>query len=326
MSLDELFAGLDRLQAGVQQYSIGQGMRQAQDHIDQLNASSMDELDKRAAAQQISQQMASNLLGLGAPVSQVQAAASTLAPAPIKDAQDAYLQGVLKKSDQLKAIGVQGQSFEQAPLDKRQSQQLASQDKLNLRDNTTKMLVAQMEMAAKKNGSLKPLEMGELDKIQGWDEEHLTAKDLLAQVKTNSDLVGPGAKLNITRQFQPEKATFDQGVSQWFNAYRKRITGAGASEGELKMLEASIPSISDRPPVFEAKMNKVLQLGDTVKNRYLSNLSRAGRDVSGFLPGAGSSGAAPVASSTPQPVQRRLKDGTTGMFVQRADGQWERVK
>ncbi len=115
MSNQELFQALQIFQRGVQDYGIQKGVNQAADQMQQINNSQLDELEKRQQLGQLSNKLALHLTGLGANASQVQAAFQAIAPALIKDAQDAYLQGALSKSDPLKAIGTEVQTFENKP-------------------------------------------------------------------------------------------------------------------------------------------------------------------------------------------------------------------
>jgi len=57
------------------------------------------------------------------------------------------------------------------------------------------------------------------------------------------------------REFVQAKAAFVQRNDQFFNAYRKEITGAAASEQELKRLEQAIPShTNDSFSTFQSKL------------------------------------------------------------------------
>ena len=51
-------------------------------------------------------------------------------------------------------------------------------------------------------------------------------------------------------------STWEQGNLQYFNQYRKEITGVAAGEKEIAWLESSIPSSKDIPSTYRAKMMK----------------------------------------------------------------------
>jgi hypothetical protein len=73
--------------------------------------------------------------------------------------------------------------------------------------------------------------------------------------------------------FAQRKAVWDQSVEQYFNQYRKLITGVAAGEKEIGFLERSIPSKNDAPNVFMAKVRLQRKLNDAIierSKRYLS--------------------------------------------------------
>ena len=72
--------------------------------------------------------------------------------------------------------------------------------------------------------------------------------------------------------FAQRKAVWDQSVEQYFNQYRKLITGVAAGEKEIGFLEKSIPSKNDAPNVFMAKVRLQKKLNDAIierSRRYL---------------------------------------------------------
>ena len=72
--------------------------------------------------------------------------------------------------------------------------------------------------------------------------------------------------------FAQRKAVWDQSVEQYFNQYRKLITGVAAGEKEIGFLERSIPSKNDAPNVFMAKVRLQRKLNDAIierSKRYL---------------------------------------------------------
>jgi hypothetical protein len=72
--------------------------------------------------------------------------------------------------------------------------------------------------------------------------------------------------------FAQRKAVWDQSVEQYFNQYRKLITGVAAGEKEIGFLERSIPSKNDAPNVFMAKVRLQGKLNDAIierSKRYL---------------------------------------------------------
>jgi len=72
--------------------------------------------------------------------------------------------------------------------------------------------------------------------------------------------------------FAQRKAVWDQSVEQYFNQYRKLITGVAAGEKEIGFLEKSIPSKGDAPNVFLSKVRLQQKLNNKIierSKRYL---------------------------------------------------------
>ncbi len=72
--------------------------------------------------------------------------------------------------------------------------------------------------------------------------------------------------------FAQRKAVWDQSVEQYFNQYRKLITGVAAGEKEIGFLERSIPSKGDAPNVFLSKVRLQQKLNNKIierSKRYL---------------------------------------------------------
>ena len=67
--------------------------------------------------------------------------------------------------------------------------------------------------------------------------------------------------------FGQRKARWEASVQQYFNNYRKEITGVAAGEKEIIMLEASIPNVKDSPAIFKAKIKLQRQLTDKIIQR-----------------------------------------------------------
>ena len=55
-------------------------------------------------------------------------------------------------------------------------------------------------------------------------------------------------------------STWEQGNLQYFNQYRKEITGVAAGEKEIAWLESSIPSSKDTPAAYRAKMKNQIRI------------------------------------------------------------------
>ena len=78
----------------------------------------------------------------------------------------------------------------------------------------------------------------------------------------NSDILKPEQKA-----FLANYAEWQQTNLQYFNQYRKEITGVAAGEKEMSWLQASIPSEKDTPTTYMAKLkNQMLIQEQVIKN------------------------------------------------------------
>jgi hypothetical protein len=67
--------------------------------------------------------------------------------------------------------------------------------------------------------------------------------------------------------FMIRRAEWEAAVQQYFNAYRKNITGVAAGEKEIKLLENSVPNVNDTPAVFKIKVKLQRSLNNAVIQR-----------------------------------------------------------
>ena len=92
---------------------------------------------------------------------------------------------------------------------------------------------------------------------------------LTYQGKTKAAIAEGLGKLGITsdaeiNNFIRRKAEWEAANRQYFNQYRKEITGVAAGEKEIAYLEASIPNVSDSPAVYKAKIKLQRELNQDI--------------------------------------------------------------
>ena len=86
-----------------------------------------------------------------------------------------------------------------------------------------------------------------------------------------------GLKINQDdRAYLNAYSVWDQGTLQYFNQYRKEITGVAAGEKEIGWLEASIPSRKDTPTTYRAKMKNQIRI-----QKQLLDQAKKFRDTGG---------------------------------------------
>ena len=87
---------------------------------------------------------------------------------------------------------------------------------------------------------------------------------VVAELVNKSGLFKNSEDMN---NFMVRRAEWEAAVQQYFNAYRKNITGVAAGEKEIKLLENSVPNVNDTPAVFKAKGKLQRALNNTVMRR-----------------------------------------------------------
>lgn len=95
---------------------------------------------------------------------------------------------------------------------------------------------------------------------------------LTIQGKTKAAIAEGLGKLGITsdeeiNKFIRRKSEWEAANRQYFNQYRKEITGVAAGEKEIAYLEASIPNINDSPAVYQAKIKLQRELNQDIIER-----------------------------------------------------------
>ena len=86
----------------VQSYAVQSAVTNASQRVQELQSAQLDEVDKRNQTQQLSQQLALQLTGLGADANQVQSAVAATAPKQLNTFGDMYAEGLNKNSEPLK--------------------------------------------------------------------------------------------------------------------------------------------------------------------------------------------------------------------------------
>lgn len=260
MSNQDLFTALNMFKQSVGELKIQRTIAGANEAVQQIRGSELDDAAKQTELRNVANSLTMQMAGLGAPATTIQQVAGAVAPGP---------------TAQENAV------FESGLIQQRQSAQNAFAASESAKDRALKM-----QLDAADQNKTKPLTEGQINKIHSFDEDHVKGSDILNRFKANPDLVNlsknqtPRLRALVNTEFGAFKAD----VGQWFDSYRQRVTGAGASEGEIKMLMQNRPNLeTDTADLFEKKVNESIRIGNLVKKRYLTNLKKGKRDVSGYL-------------------------------------------
>lgn len=315
---DDLFKALSMFQSGVKDLFAQRTIAGANDAVQQLRASEMDEQQKRAELQNISNQLVGQLSGLGVPATTIAQVAGTIGPKQYASPAAAAMEGVLSGDQKLvEAAGQADMAMQQGNLaQQRQQQQFMASENAKTRAH-------QRELAGMKTGKLQPLVDSQTTRLHAQEDTFAIGNDLMTKVKENPDLVGILAgRVPMRPQLEAEFGAFQSTLGRFFDKYRLATTGQGAGEGELKMLMTRVARETDSPETFVAKMNSYLEETNGSRKRYLGVLKKAKRDVENFSDDlTGGSSQAPAANI----VEKVLANGEK-VRVQRVGNKWVEVK
>jgi hypothetical protein len=286
----DLQTALGMFVQGTKDLALSNALNKANEQVQQIKMSGIKDTDQRMQLGQIAQGLVGQMAGLGANASQVEQARLAFTPKTYASADQAMLDARLNGDMGLAKAASEADEMSQASNIKLASarEKIAERSQSRLfqqQENMSDKKFAQQEalMKMKQEYMQKSLSDQEINKLQAIDQSTIALKDLIGQVKDNEGLVGPVASRIPGRDlFDSDFAVFKQGAEQMFNQYRKDITGAGASDKEQEMLRRAQPNIKDTPKVFQAKAKKLMEMGEQIKQKYLSNLQKSGREVSGF--------------------------------------------
>jgi len=121
--------------------------------------------------------------------------------------------------------------------------------------------------------------------IQDFDDSIATTKSLLGQLGNHSDWTGPVDGRIPDFAVTPEQVNFRAELGRMVDKYRKLITGAGASNQELKKLESRLPQPTDNYANFVAKAKGFVNEVEGARSRYLKNLGAQGKNTKAFESG-----------------------------------------
>lgn len=114
--------------------------------------------------------------------------------------------------------------------------------------------------------------------------------NLLDKLGQNSDWTGSLDARIPDMLVGDDQVAWRSAVGKYKDAYRKAITGAGASTGEIKILESRLPTATDTFANFVSKSKEALSEINRRKGVYATNLSKSGKDVSQYFDLEGSGG------------------------------------
>lgn len=148
MTMEDLATGLHMFNQGIQQYAVNTAIADSTKQIQDLNASTVDETQKRAQQMQIANQLAAKMAGYGATGAQLQAV-DRLTPQQFSTPED-YFKASLSASnpDQAKKLSDQAsafQQFQEAPASAKIQEQAKSQSSLERSKEKNQVYITKLE-------------------------------------------------------------------------------------------------------------------------------------------------------------------------------------
>ena len=119
----------------------------------------------------------------------------------------------------------------------------------------------------------------QVESVNEFDDSLNKMQDALSQLGNKTEWVG-SVDARIPDMFVGnDQVAFRSAVGRMEDAYRKLITGAGASNKELSRLASRLPSTTDTYKDFVSKAKNFVSEVQKAKSTHLSNFEKQGKNV-----------------------------------------------
>jgi hypothetical protein len=139
---------------------------------------------------------------------------------------------------------------------------------------------------------------------------------MVSELGNNKNWVGPIDAKIPDLLVGKEQVAFRSAVGKYKDAYRKAITGAGAGPKEIAILESRLPTVSDSPDNFKAKILEAQKELRRRKQNLADNLAKQGKNVDEFRQG-------PVSTAQKQVVKKQYSKSRNQTKIVYSDGSEE---
>jgi hypothetical protein len=112
MANDDVFKALQMFQSGVQQFALQRAIGSANEQVQQLRASDLNEQEKRSQLQQLSNQLVAQMAGIGAPATTIEQVAGAIGPKKFANANQMKAESLLTGDNWLGEQADEQQEFE----------------------------------------------------------------------------------------------------------------------------------------------------------------------------------------------------------------------
>lgn len=167
--------------------------------------------------------------------------------------------------------------------------------------------MAREDIRAEKKAEKRKLSDKQVEGINEFDDTVNKAQAALVTLGNKAGWVGPvdGRIPDIVRP--ADEVAFRSAVGRMSDAYRKLITGAGASNLELSKLEGRLPQATDSLSQFKAKAQNLIKETKKAKETHLSNYQKQGKDASPFQTSSSSGTDTEFDDSTERGIKRVME-------------------
>jgi hypothetical protein len=287
---EDLLASFGTLANGIRDLAIGNSVKKAQDKVDELNKdSTLSQFERIRQQQAIAKSVSTGIVGMGGSASAAQTAMMSLSP-EIPDARLAALEATGKGSIEEATKALQEEE-EKRTFEK---EKRAYQRQKMLQDDQQESAERIAGMRTEGKAAAKPISAPLTNKLAQLVEMKETLTRLKGEFAARGGAIGPIAggvpdlaygvadKLTFGATGGSDAVAYRTKVKDFFNQYRKDITGAAASVPELKALAGALPTENDLDNNFEAKIEEQINGVDTALKTRLRVLKSQGKDVSAF--------------------------------------------
>lgn len=232
--MDDLFKAMQMFQQGVKDFATTRAVNDANQQMYQINTQLKDEGEKRVALQQLGNQLALQLTGVGADAAKVAQAFNAVTPQNFGSAEQLQLEGQLS-----------GNKFYQQQASKiigeREQKEIRAEDRKFSRD----LLLAEIAARGKKAESAKMSgeQMKRLDYTKMAFRALQDAASAYDEGVNTFSLIGDNKFTEASRRFQ-------EGLG-------RLQTGAAISKDEETRFRGMLPSWTDSEEVAKLKFQKV---------------------------------------------------------------------
>lgn len=167
----------------------------------------------------------------------------------------------------------------QRSLDRKDALNLAAMNRADAREARAaeKQLIREEKLAKEAKPSDKQIEA-----FTDIENAQSDLSNILGQLGKHSNWTGPVDGRIPALLVGEDQNAFRSAVGKYKDAYRKAVTGAGASNAEIARLESRLPSETDTFDTFRAKAAEAQKELNRRKDILASNLEKGGKNVERF--------------------------------------------